>query len=113
MVAACRVVGSSDASSLITASNEHSVIIVDDIMYLHSMRRAAYVATRDLGIHNLLIVRVTTDLSVALARNSLRMGSRRMSDETVSKIFNGFEEPNSTLVHEKVNLRIDTSTDMR
>ena len=113
MIAACRVVGASDDSSLIRASCEHSVIIVDDIMYLHSMRRAAYVTTRDLGIHNLLIVRVTTDLSVALARNSLRMGSRRMSDETVSKIFNNFEEPNSTLVHEKVNLRIDTSTDMR
>ena len=89
----------------------HTVIIVDDIMYLHSMRRAVYVATRDLLVRSLITVRVTANLSASLSRNSLREDSRRMSDETVTRIYNQFEELNASLVHERVSTTVDTSTE--
>ena len=89
----------------------HTVIIVDDIMYLHSMRRAVYVATRDLLVRSLITVRVTANLSASLSRNSLREDSRRMSDETVTRIHNQFEELNTSLVHERVSTTVDTSTE--
>ena len=89
----------------------HTVIIVDDIMYLHSMRRAVYVATRDLLVRSLITVRVTANLSASLSRNSLREDSRRMSDETVTRIYNQFEELNTSLVHERVSTTVDTSTE--
>ena len=89
----------------------HTVIIVDDIMYLHSMRRAVYVATRDLLVRSLITVRVTANLTASLSRNSLREDSRRMSDETVTRIYNQFEELNASLVHERVSTTVDTSTE--
>ena len=114
MIAAAKDIASLDTTpKALHTSKEHSVIIVDDIMYLHSMRRAVYVSTRDLDVHHLLIVRVTADLPIALARNSLRVESKRMSDETVKKIFNNFEEPNSSNVHEKFSLCVDTTTNTR
>jgi tRNA uridine 5-carbamoylmethylation protein Kti12 len=91
------------------AQTSHTVIIVDDIMYLHSMRRAVYVICRDLHVHHLMIVRVVADLELAMSRNSSRPDSRRISDETMSKIFACFEEPNRSLVHERHSFVIDNS----
>jgi tRNA uridine 5-carbamoylmethylation protein Kti12 len=91
------------------APTSHTVIIVDDIMYLHSMRRAIYVICRDLSVHHLMIVRVVADLELAMSRNSSRPDSRRISDETIRKIFSRFEEPNRSLVHERLNFVIDNS----
>ena len=93
-----------------TGHTAHTVIVVDDIMYLHSMRRAVYTAARDLGVRNLIAVRVAVDLPLAVARNSLRDESRRMSEDTINKIYSQFEELNSSLVHEKVNTSIDTTS---
>lgn len=91
------------------APTSDAVIIVDDIMYLHSMRRAIYVICRDLNVHHLMIVRVVADLELAMSRNSSRPDSRRMSDETMRKIFSRFEEPDNSLVHERHNFVLDNT----
>jgi tRNA uridine 5-carbamoylmethylation protein Kti12 len=91
----------------------HKLIIVDDIMYLHSMRRAIYVKARDLDVHNLFVIRVSADYSTALTRNSLRPDSKRVAEETLLKIFNRFEEPNNSLVHERNSFFVDTMSSER
>jgi tRNA uridine 5-carbamoylmethylation protein Kti12 len=91
------------------APTSHTVIIVDDIMYLHSMRRAIYVLCRDLNVHHLMIVRVVADIELAMSRNSSRPDSKRISDETMRKIFCRFEEPNRSLVHERHSFVFDNS----
>jgi tRNA uridine 5-carbamoylmethylation protein Kti12 len=91
----------------------HKLIIVDDIMYLHSMRRAIYVKTRDLDIHNPFVIRVSADYSTALTRNSLRPDSKRVAEDTLLRIFNQFEEPNTSLVHERNNYVVDTMSSGR
>lgn len=91
----------------------HKVVIVDDIMYLHSMRRAIYVKAKNLDVHNLFIIRVSADYFTALTRNSLRPDSKRVAEETLLKIFNRFEEPNTSLVHERNNYVVDTMSSER
>ena len=96
-------------TATLNAPTSHTVIIVDDIMYLHSMRRAIYVICRDLNVHHLMIVRVFANLELAMSRNSSRMNSSRISDETMRKIFSRFEEPNKSLVHERHSFLVDNS----
>lgn len=91
----------------------HKLVIVDDIMYLHSMRRAIYVKARDLDVPNLFVVRVSADYSTARTRNSLRPHSKRVAEETLRKIFNRFEEPNISLVHERNSFVVDTMSSQR
>lgn len=91
----------------------HKLIIVDDIMYLHSMRRAIYAKARDLDVRNLFVIRVSADYSTALTRNSLRPDSKRVAEETLLRIFNRFEEPNISLVHERNSFVVDTMSAVR
>lgn len=93
-----------------TPNELHKLIVVDDIMYLHSMRRAIYVIARDLEVHHLFVVRVVADYATALTRNSIRPDSKRVSEETLLKIFNRFEEPNHNLVHERNSFIVDTAS---
>ena len=88
-------------------------MIVDDIMYLHSMRRAVYVACRDMGVDHLLNVRVTSNLSTALIRNSFRTESRKVAEEVVRKIFTQFEELNASLSHEKRSFIVNCNSQER
>ena len=90
-----------------------TVILVDDIMYLHSMRREMYVLARDYGAHHLLIVHVTTDIDVALARNAIRDVSTKVDEESIRRMFDRFEQPNHKLVHEKHVVHIDTNNEER
>lgn len=96
-------------TALLKGPSFHTVIIVDDIMYLHSMRRSIYVICRDLDVQHLIIVRVVADLELAMSRNSARPDSTRISNETLRRIFSRFEEPNKTLVHERHSFVVDNS----
>jgi tRNA uridine 5-carbamoylmethylation protein Kti12 len=82
-------------------------------MYLHSMRREVYVRARDGGVDHMLVIHVKTPLESALLRNSLRVGSARVDEAAIRKIFERFEEPNRALVHEKINLTVNTDTSER
>lgn len=90
----------------------YTVIIIDDLMYLHSMRREIYVITRDENIP-LLTIRVRTSLDFAILRNSLRPMSIKISNETISKIFENFQEPNNSIVAERLNYIVDNTSDER
>ena len=102
---------SSPSSS--SSSSSDGVVMVDDIMYLHSMRREVYVAARDGGAHHLLVVHVEAPLAMALARNAARAPAARVEEEAVRRMHGRFERPNGSLVHEKMHLTVDTSTDAR
>ena len=108
----------SSCSSSLSSSSSPSppppvVVIVDDIMYLHSMRREVYVAARDGGATHLLVVHVEAPLATALARNAARAAAAQVEEEAVRRLHGRFERPNGALVHEKMHLTLDTSTDAR
>jgi len=60
-----------DDDDVIVHTTNDGLIIVDDIMYLRSMRRELYVITRDHGVP-LVIVWMKSCLDVCLARNRSR-----------------------------------------
>lgn len=90
------------------------IVIVDDIMYLHSMRREIYTIARDNG-YILLIVCVKAELDVCLSRNSLRPVNQRVASQAIENIFAKFEFPNSTLVCDRYNVIVhsDDSTNWK
>jgi tRNA uridine 5-carbamoylmethylation protein Kti12 len=90
-----------------------SVIIVDDIMYLHSMRREVYVTARNAGADHFLLVHADTTLDVALARNAARDESTRVDDDAIRRMYDRFEKPNGKRIQERVHLTIDTSNHER
>ena len=96
-----------------SSSSCDTVILVDDIMYLHTMRREMYVLARDYGAHHILIVHVTADIEVALARNALRDVSTKVEEESIRRMFDRFEPPNHKLTHEKHVVHIDANNEER
>lgn len=70
------------------------VIIVDDLMYLRSMRRQVYQLARDRGCP-MLVVWVQTSSSVAWERNSLRPkdGKTFVAEESFNRIASSFQPP--------------------
>lgn len=90
-----------------------SVIVVDDIMYLHSMRREVYVAARDAGADHLLLVHAETTLDLALTRNATRSESTRVEEDAIHRMHDRFEKPNGKRVQERIHLTVDTSNHER
>jgi len=100
-----RVLSSCSSSSSPAAS---TVVLVDDIMYLSSMRREVYVLARK-HLVPLVVVWVQTDLTTALARNSLRPAAQKVEDATISKILEQFEPPRASNVADRIHFCIETS----
>ena len=96
-----------------SSSSCDTVILVDDIMYLHSMRREMYVLARDYGAHHMLIVHVNADIHVALARNAIRDVSTQVEEMSIRRMFDRFEQPNQKLVHEKHVVHVDANNEDR
>ena len=69
-------------------------VVVDDNMYLRSMRRQVYNLTRDTK-HALLTVHVTCELDVARERNQTRDGIERVAERSFDNIIQDFQVPNS------------------
>lgn len=84
-------------SSLLQQSTQSGskLLIVDDIMYLRSMRREVYKLARQYSIP-LLTIWVDTSMDIALYRNGTRQGRQRIPDETIEKIHSRFEAPSTT-----------------
>jgi len=68
------------------------VVVVDDIMYLKSMRREVYVLGRKRGVP-VVVVSVVVSLPTALARNAQRDPARRVTDAAIVRIHARFEPP--------------------
>ena len=88
------------------------LILVDDIMYLRSMRREVYVIARDSNIP-IIVVWVNTPLEVALERNSQRSGKQRIEEQTITKIHAALEPPDSQHICDRVHIIIDGSCEDR
>jgi tRNA uridine 5-carbamoylmethylation protein Kti12 len=82
------------------------VVIVDDLMHLHSMRRDVYKLTRDLQVPQ-VVVHVKTDLTTALERNALRNATERIPDEVVTRLYHQMEEPNTAAIADRHNCTIN------
>jgi len=86
--------------------------VVDDIMYLCSMRREVYVIARNSGL-SIIVVWVNTELEEALRRNGQRDGAARIDDGTVRKIHEQLEPPNVKHICDRHSITIDGSSDQR
>lgn len=93
-------------------SGKQSIVIVDDIMYLRSMRREIYVLARDRDIP-LLVVWVNTSPEIAQQRNTTRDHNTRVSEESMTRIISDFEVPDSTAVCDRYNLTVCGDTEER
>ena len=119
---------------------QHGMIIVDDIMYLRSMRRELFVITRDQGIP-LVTVRIKASLELCLDRNQKRkarcsgIGSsvdggdgppsnideaacnynmnKVVTDSTIRRLYDAFEEPTSEFIFDRHNIVVDSYDDAR
>lgn len=85
-----------------------NLIIIDDIMYLKSMRREIYVLLRDLSI-SLLTIHIKTSIEHCLERNNNREGIQRIPEEIISKIYNHFEPPDSYNIFDRHCFIIDNN----
>ena len=83
------------------------VFIVDDIMYLKSMRRQVYIIGRNRCVP-VAVVSVEVDLPTALARNDQRPPQERVTQSAVVKIHSSFERPKNNTA-DKLHFSIDNS----
>ena len=91
-IAALQGVESELQSCLASGKAQKFTVIVDDIMYLRSMRRQLYVLGRQHAVP-LAVVWVQTSLPTALARNAAREAGRRIPEATIAKLHEHFEPP--------------------
>ena len=113
---------------------QHGMIIVDDIMYLRSMRRELYVITRDQGIP-LVTVWIKASLELCLDRNQKRKTmcsgidsvdgppcngdeaayhhNKVVTDGTILRLYDAFEEPSSEFIFDRHHIVVDSYDDAR
>lgn len=77
-------------------------LVVDDLMYLSSMRHEVYRLTRDLMIP-MAVVWINTSLETALERNSKRCTEAVIDPDTIQRIHDSFEAPNPTSICDRVS----------
>lgn len=84
--------------SLAVSSNINNVAIIDDNMYLRSMRRDIYSLSRN---HNVpvIIIWVQCDPSIAKERNKLR--DTPVQDDSMKNIIESFESPQSSRIADR------------
>ncbi len=87
-----------------SCDNPH-VVIVDDLMYLRSMRRQVYVICRDCNV-KLLTIFVDTSPGIAKERNTRRIGRERICDETMERIIHSFEGPSNGMIYDRNYTRV-------
>lgn len=93
-----------------TNGYKEPILLVDDIFYLHSMRRQIYVKARNYHA-KLLFIWIKTDLSIAIQRNSLRPEASYVEEEALINIYNKFEGIDNALVSERNCITISGNGD--
>ena len=89
------------------ADESVTVVVVDDIMHLKSMRRQVYVLGRQRNVP-VVVVTSNVELSTALARNALRTSPHRVEDAAILRIHSHFEPPGSNTA-DRLHFTIDSS----
>ena len=82
-----------------------SLLLIDDIMYLRSMRRQIFVIARTAKIPILTIV-VVVDKEIAIIRNrKYNINNKNIiPDETITKLYNKFEIPDEKYIFDRNNI---------
>lgn len=106
------IVDSLPVSTTAESNGFPGLILVDDIMYLRSMRREVYVVAREKNIP-IIVVWINTPLEVALQRNSQRVGMQHIDEETITKIHNSLEPPDSQRICDRNHVIIDGACEDR
>ena len=104
----CSSTSSSSSSSSPTHRQKRHLIIVDDIMYLTSMRREVYSIARQLLIPT-VVVWISVELQLAIDRNGQRVAAAKVSEEAIKKIHSRFEAPNSSNAAERISFIVDAN----
>ena len=99
-----------DVNQILTESNrpKESVLIIDDIMYLKSMRREIYVLARD-NCAKLLCIWIDCSLDNAIKRNNNRTGTGKISEESIFRVNSLFEPPDPTYITDRHYIRVDAN----
>lgn len=82
------------------------MLLIDDLMYLRSMRREVYVCARDCNIP-LLTVWVKTDLHLALERNSKRVECLSIPNDVIEKIDANLQPPDPSFIFDRHSIVVD------
>ena len=102
--------GQNEGESAVTSNpafNEAShLTVVDDIMYLKSMRRQVYVICRELSIP-LLVVWLRCSLNLAQQRNADRAGKSHVAEVAIEKLWRAMEPPDAAFICDRNNLTVD------
>ena len=92
------------------ASNNDSVesvkLVVDDLMYLSSMRHEVYRLARDLNIP-IAVIWVNTSLETCLRRNSTRDSDILVAPGAIRRIYESFEAPDPSLICDRVSYTVE------
>lgn len=100
-----RTIAKQRIREILSTPQNSRIIIIDDIMYLKSMRREIYVLARNNNIP-LLTIWLNTSVDIAQARNNLRNETSRVSDESFSKILENFEPPDQSYIFDRHYIEI-------
>ncbi|CAM9495190.1 unnamed protein product, partial [Ectocarpus fasciculatus] len=86
-----------------------NVIIVDDTMHYHSMRRELYACSRD-SRAAMRVVWLRCDVEVAVERDNARDAT--LGEETVRKVHSMFEAPREEYIWERGYVTVDTTDEV-
>ena len=86
--------------------DDTNIIIVDDIMYLSSMRHEVYKLSRD-RLVPLVVVHLDVSLSECLEGNLKRSEENRVDSEAIKRIYCSFERPNSANICDRLNITVE------
>jgi tRNA uridine 5-carbamoylmethylation protein Kti12 len=93
-----------DINQIFTEKNRSkdfdTVLIIDDNMYLKSMRREVYVMARDNNT-KLLCIWIDSSLENSIRRNNERTGKDKILEESIFRIHKLFEPPDTTYVADR------------
>jgi len=82
-----------------------SIVVVDDIMNLRSMRRQVYVMARNQNIP-MLTVSLLVGFETAISRNSSR--SNPVKEESLRRIYESFQPPDPKFIFDRNHISISS-----
>lgn len=99
----------SEFSNYLGHGNEY--IIIDDIMYLRSMRHQIYTLTQQYDVP-LIVFHLEVNLETALLRNQSRTEQFQINPDTIRAIYDNFEPPSGDKGScDKISFHIDCNVD--
>ena len=86
------------------------LFIVDDIMYLRSMRKEIFNLCRSFNVL-MCVVWLNVSLEFAMQNNSQRPSNEFINERSLHKIYNDFQPPSTNIVHDRLFHTVVLSSD--